>query len=80
MDEYGSEYNIIVISDHGHGKRCEKTFYINQWLISQGIIKDKSKKKERSSTPKTLCLDFWLLFILLSQVLNSLSSLSLHIR
>ena len=45
MDEYGSEYNIIVISDHGHGKRCEKTFYINQWLISQGIIKDKSKKK-----------------------------------
>lgn len=45
MDDYGEEYNIVVISDHGHGRRCEKTFYINQWLISQGIIKDKSKKK-----------------------------------
>lgn len=45
MDEYGDEYNIVVISDHGHGRRCEKTFYINQWLIDQGITKDKSKKK-----------------------------------
>jgi predicted AlkP superfamily phosphohydrolase/phosphomutase len=45
MDEYGDEYNIVVISDHGHGRRCEKTFYINQWLISEKIIKDKSKKK-----------------------------------
>lgn len=45
MDDYGDEYNVVVISDHGHGRRCEKTFYINQWLISQGIIKDKSKKK-----------------------------------
>lgn len=45
MDDYGEEYNVVVISDHGHGRRCEKTFYINQWLISQGIIKDKSKKK-----------------------------------
>ena len=34
-----------MISDHGHGRRCEKTFYINQWLINQGIIQDKSKKK-----------------------------------
>lgn len=45
MSFYGEEYNIVVISDHGHGKRCEKTFYINQWLISQNIIPDKSKKK-----------------------------------
>ena len=45
MNEYGEDYNIVVISDHGHGRRCEKTFYINQWLIEQGIIKDKSKKK-----------------------------------
>lgn len=43
--EYGNDYNVVVISDHGHGRRCEKTFYINQWLISQGIIRDKSKKK-----------------------------------
>jgi predicted AlkP superfamily phosphohydrolase/phosphomutase len=43
--EYGNDYNIVVISDHGHGRRCEKTFYINQWLISQGFIDDKSKKK-----------------------------------
>lgn len=45
MDDYGDEYNVVVISDHGHGRRCEKTFYINQWLINQGIIKDKSRKK-----------------------------------
>ena len=45
MDTYGKEYNVIIISDHGHGRRCEKTFYINQWLIDQGIIKDQSKKK-----------------------------------
>lgn len=45
MNNYGKEYNIVVISDHGHGRRCEKTFYINQWLIDQGFIKDKSKKK-----------------------------------
>lgn len=45
MDEYGEEYNVVVISDHGHGRRCEKTFYINQWLITNGFIKNKSKKK-----------------------------------
>lgn len=45
MEDYGDEYNIVVLSDHGHGRRCEKTFYINQWLIDNGFIKDKSKKK-----------------------------------
>ncbi len=45
IDDYGDEYNVVVISDHGHGRRCEKTFYINQWLIQNGFIKDKSKKK-----------------------------------
>lgn len=45
FDAYGEEYNIVVISDHGHGKRCEKTFYVNQWLINNGYIADKSKKK-----------------------------------
>lgn len=45
IDDYGNEYNVVVISDHGHGRRCEKTFYINQWLIENGIIRDKSKKK-----------------------------------
>ena len=45
MEEYDKNYNVVVISDHGHGRRCEKTFYINQWLISQGMIKDKGKKK-----------------------------------
>ncbi len=45
MDRYGEEYNIVVISDHGHGRRCEKTFYINQWLISYGFIEDMGRKK-----------------------------------
>lgn len=45
MEDYGEEYNVVVISDHGHGRRCEKTFYVNQWLINQGIIPQKSLKK-----------------------------------
>lgn len=59
MEMYGDNYNIIVISDHGHGRRCEKTFYINQWLISNGFIQDKSRKKRaiefaKNATFKTL--------------------------
>lgn len=42
--KYSKEYNIIVISDHGHGRRCQKTFYINQWLISNGYIEERSRK------------------------------------
>src|SRR5699024_173864 len=58
-EKYGEEYNVIVISDHGHGKRCEKTFYINQWLISQKIIKDKGKKERCIEYAKNLA--FWVL-------------------
>lgn len=58
MEDYGDEYNIVVISDHGHGRRCEKTFYINQWLISQGIIKDKSKKKRTIEFAKNMTFKF----------------------
>lgn len=54
MDQYGEQYNVIVISDHGHGRRCEKTFYINQWLISQGFIQDKGKKKRSIEYIKNL--------------------------
>lgn len=45
IDLYGEEYNIVVISDHGHGRRCQNVFYINQWLINNNFIPDKSKKK-----------------------------------
>lgn len=45
VDLYSDEYNIIVISDHGHGRRCQKVFYINQWMIENGFISDKSKRK-----------------------------------
>lgn len=45
MEMYGENCNIVVLSDHGHGRRCEKTFYINQWLINEKIIKDKTRKK-----------------------------------
>ncbi len=59
---YGDDYNVVVISDHGHGKRCEKTFYINQWLISQGIIPDKSKKKRTTEFAKNLMFRFLVMF------------------
>lgn len=45
MADYGDQYHVVVISDHGHGRRCEKTFYVNQWLIQQGFMEDKSSKK-----------------------------------
>lgn len=54
IDRYGKDHNIIVISDHGHGKRCEKTFYINRWLISEGIIANKSLKKRTVEYAKNL--------------------------
>jgi predicted AlkP superfamily phosphohydrolase/phosphomutase len=45
LNQYGDEYNIVIISDHGHGPRCHKTFYINQWLISEGFMKGINQKK-----------------------------------
>ena len=45
MNQYGDQYNVMVISDHGHGPRCQKTFYINQWLINEGFIHEINKKK-----------------------------------
>lgn len=54
MEEYGEEYNVVVISDHGHGRRCEKTFYINQWLIQNGFISQKSRKKRTVEYAKNL--------------------------
>ncbi len=58
VDEYGDEYNIIVISDHGHGRRCQKVFYVNQWLIKNGFIEDKSRKKRIIEYCKNATLTF----------------------
>ena len=54
MALYRDTHNIIIISDHGHGRRCEKTFYVNQWLIKQGLISDKSKKKRMIEYTKNM--------------------------
>jgi len=56
IQEYGDQYNIIVLSDHGHGRRCQKTFYVNQWLINNGFIKNKSKKKRLLEYIKNMTL------------------------
>jgi len=56
IEKYGDEYNVVVISDHGHGRRVQKTFYVNQWLINEGIIGDKSKKKRFIEYSKNLTL------------------------
>ena len=45
INQYGEIFNVIVISDHGHGPRCQKTFYINQWLINEGFIHPINMKK-----------------------------------
>lgn len=58
LDLYEDKYNIIVISDHGHGRRCQKVFYVNQWLIQNGFIKDKSKKKRTIEYAKNAVLTF----------------------
>lgn len=57
-DKYEEEYNIVVISDHGHGRRVQKTFYVNQWLINEGIIPEKSKKKRFIEFSKNMTLKF----------------------
>lgn len=56
IKEYGDEYNILVISDHGHGRRCQRTFYINQWLIVNSFIKPKGTKKRFIEYCKNLLL------------------------
>ncbi len=48
--------NVIILSDHGHGVRCSKTFYINRWLIENGFIKNKSLKKRATERLKHLTL------------------------
>ena len=58
FDKYQDEYNIVVISDHGHGRRVQKTFYVNQWLINEGIIKDKKLKKRAIEYSKNMTLRF----------------------
>lgn len=54
---YGEQYNIVAISDHGHGRRCQKTFYVNQWLINKGIINDKDIKKRTIEFLKNFTLE-----------------------
>lgn len=58
FEKYGDEYNIVVISDHGHGRRCQKTFYINQWLINNGFIPDRSFKNKCTEFAKNGMLTF----------------------
>jgi predicted AlkP superfamily phosphohydrolase/phosphomutase len=56
LNKYDDTHNIVIISDHGHGRRCQKTFYINQWLINEGIITDKSRKKRLIEFAKNFTL------------------------
>lgn len=59
LERYGEQCDVVVISDHGHGRRCEKTFYINQWLIGNGFIKQKSRKHRFVEYAKNTAF-FWL--------------------
>ena len=56
LREYGGEYNVAVISDHGHGRRCQQVFYINQWLIENGFIPERSRKKRAVEYAKNATL------------------------
>lgn len=58
FEKFGKEYNLLVISDHGHGKRCENTFYINRWLIENGFIPNKTFKKRCIEYLKNSVLNF----------------------
>lgn len=57
-EKYSDRFDLLVISDHGHGKRCEKTFYINRWLIQNGFIPNKSLKKRTIEHLKNSTLNF----------------------
>lgn len=58
FNRYSSEYDITVISDHGHGRRCQKTFYINRWLIDNKYIPEKSLKNRIVEYAKNGMLTF----------------------
>ena len=58
IHRYQDRYQVVVFSDHGHGRRCEKTFFINEWLIREGFIKDSSVRKRMIEYAKHLMLDF----------------------
>lgn len=57
--KFGDKYNLLVISDHGHGKRCEKTFFINRWLIKNGFMPNKPLKKRLTEYIKNLAFDIF---------------------
>lgn len=57
LREYGEEYNVVAISDHGHGRRCQQVFYINQWLIQNGFIPERSRKKRAVEYAKNATLN-----------------------
>ncbi|HET6453339.1 MAG TPA: alkaline phosphatase family protein [Armatimonadota bacterium] len=41
MDE---DCTLIVLSDHGHGMRCTKAFYVNEFLRRQGLLRSSAGK------------------------------------
>lgn len=38
LDAAGDEYEILVLSDHGHGRRCTKVANVNEYLRRKGWI------------------------------------------
>ncbi len=75
-NKYKDEFEILVISDHGHGKRCEKTFYINRFLIENGFIPNKSLKKRFIEFGKNTYLSFLYTFHIVSPGINTLKKIS----
>lgn len=44
--------NVIILSDHGHSAKGELSFYVNEWLFSNGLLKIKQGKKRKNILKK----------------------------
>ncbi len=53
MDAAGDEYEIMVISDHGHGRRCTKVANVNEFLRRKGWLKPRGGA-DRLLSPRRL--------------------------
>lgn len=46
MSKLDEDTTIIVMSDHGSGQRINKAIYLNEWLMSMGMLSKKSRNKK----------------------------------
>ncbi len=54
LEGIDDETQVYVISDHGGGASTDRTFYINQWLCSEGFLKFKKLNAQKRFVNKAI--------------------------